>query len=96
MGAMPAKYPCHDASTAGLARAASLHHSADIPIEVAMKRSERNAWLRGRDGETNRGQQTIDMLIDEMGEQSFPASDPPAWGAVSSRLDQARRGAQAE
>jgi hypothetical protein len=35
----------------------------------------------------------IDRLIDEMGAQSFPASDPPAWGTVSSRLDQTRRDA---
>lgn len=42
--------------------------------------------------ETNRaGQQTFDSLIDEMGAESFPASDPPAWGVVSSRLDQAKR-----
>jgi hypothetical protein len=34
--------------------------------------------------------QTIDKLIDEMGAQSFPASDPPAWGIVSARLDQVR------
>ena len=36
-------------------------------------------------------QQTIEMLIDEMGAESFPASDPPAWGVVSSRLEQAVR-----
>jgi hypothetical protein len=38
-------------------------------------------------------QQLADCLIDEMGEQSFPASDPPAWGAVFSRLEQTRRDA---
>ena len=35
--------------------------------------------------------QMIDSLIDDMGAQSFPASDPPAWGAVSSRLEDANR-----
>jgi hypothetical protein len=39
-------------------------------------------------------QQMIEMLIDEIGRQSFPASDPPAWGAVSSRRDLARRGSR--
>ena len=31
--------------------------------------------------------QMIDSLIDDMGAQSFPASDPPAWGAVALRLE---------
>jgi hypothetical protein len=35
--------------------------------------------------------QTIEMLIDEIGAESFPASDPPAWGVVSSRLEQVVR-----
>ncbi len=35
--------------------------------------------------------QMIDCLIDDMGAQSFPASDPPAWGAVSSRLEETKR-----
>lgn len=34
--------------------------------------------------------QAIDSLIDDMGAQSFPASDPPAWGAVSSRLEETK------
>ena len=52
---------------------------------------------RGGDRDTNQAQkQTIDKLIDEMGAQSFPASDPPAWGAVSSQLDEAKRDAVAE
>jgi hypothetical protein len=40
------------------------------------------------------GEMAVDRLIDEMGAQSFPASDPPAWGTVSSRLDQANRDAE--
>jgi hypothetical protein len=55
-----------------------------------MKHAKRDPRLRGGDREANQArQQTIEMLIDEIGAQSFPASDPPAWGAVSSRLDQA-------
>jgi len=32
--------------------------------------------------------QGIDNLIDEMSAQSFPASDPPAYGSISLRLEQ--------
>ncbi len=53
-----------------------------------MKRDNRGK-PRGRaaeDAPGPTGQQTIEMLIDEIGAQSFPASDPPAWGTVTSRL----------
>jgi uncharacterized membrane protein len=33
--------------------------------------------------------EAIETLLDEIGAQSFPASDPPAWGVVSARLDEA-------
>jgi hypothetical protein len=33
--------------------------------------------------------QAVEILIDQITEQSFPASDPPAWGTVSSRFEQA-------
>jgi hypothetical protein len=54
-----------------------------------------NDWrLRGGHKETTEDRrQMIDLLIDELGEQSFPASDPPAWGSVSSRLEQAKQDA---
>jgi hypothetical protein len=34
-------------------------------------------------------QQSVESLIDDMAEQSFPASDPPSWGVASSRCEQA-------
>ena len=33
--------------------------------------------------------EAIEKLIDEIGAQSFPASDPPAWGVVSARVEAA-------
>ena len=33
--------------------------------------------------------EAIERLIDEIGAQSFPASDSPAWGVVSARLEEA-------
>ena len=58
--------------------------------------SEREPPPRGGSDTNAAGQQTIDGLIDEMGAQSFPASDPPAWESVSARLNQARPDAPAE
>ena len=33
--------------------------------------------------------QAVESFIDEILEQSFPASDAPAWGIASSRFDRA-------
>jgi hypothetical protein len=33
--------------------------------------------------------QSVEILIDDMAEQSFPASDAPSWGIASSRCEQA-------
>ena len=42
----------------------------------------------------NKDIEAVELLIDQMGEQSFPASDPPAWGVLRARLDLAREVAQ--
>jgi hypothetical protein len=47
----------------------------------------------GREAARRQRRQSIETLIDEIGEQSFPASDPPAWGSVASQLEQAKRDA---
>ena len=48
---------------------------------------------RGRDAALEARREAIETLIDEIGAQSFPASDPPVWGVVASRLEQAERDA---
>jgi hypothetical protein len=50
--------------------------------------SDRKRARRGGSETDPASQQTIEKLIDDMGAQSFPASDPPAWGSVSARVDQ--------
>jgi hypothetical protein len=35
-------------------------------------------------------EQMIERLVDEIGAQSFPASDPPAWGVIAARVKAAR------
>jgi len=40
--------------------------------------------------------QSVEILIDGMTEQSFPASDPPAWGIASARCEQAVSRAQTD
>ena len=47
----------------------------------------------GRDAARQARRQSIETLIDDMGAQSFPASDPPTWGTIATRLEQAKRDA---
>jgi hypothetical protein len=40
--------------------------------------------------------QSVEILIDDITEQSFPASDPPAWGTASSRCRQTVSGSETD
>lgn len=43
-----------------------------------------------RDAARHARRLNIERLIDETVAQSFPASDPPAWGVIGALLDQER------
>jgi hypothetical protein len=36
------------------------------------------------------GRSAVERLIDDIVDDSFPASDPPAWGVAASRLERSR------
>jgi hypothetical protein len=59
-----------------------------------MKRDKTGSRVRRANVEANQKRGAVEMLIDEIGSQSFPASDPPAWGVVSSRLEEASQSSQ--
>jgi hypothetical protein len=57
-----------------------------------MRSSKAELRVRGDKREPEKThRRSIEMLIDDIGAQSFPASDPPAWGVVSSRLEEESR-----
>jgi hypothetical protein len=57
-----------------------------------MKPDKAGARVRGGEMDAGQAQRlAIETLIDDIGAQSFPASDPPAWGVISARLQEASR-----
>jgi hypothetical protein len=63
---------------------------------MACTKAPQGSEADGRESARQARREAIEQLIDEMGSQSFPASDPPAWGALASRLVQAKRDAGLE
>lgn len=58
---------------------------------MSNEKQERPRESGGRETRQEASRRGVEMLIDEIVEDSFPASDPPAWGVAASRLERARR-----
>jgi hypothetical protein len=44
----------------------------------------------GAEPQLEPGRSAVEHLIDEIVDDTFPASDPPAWGVAASRLERLR------
>jgi hypothetical protein len=65
------------------------HEFNAFPVGDQHYSVQSSAPLHDRAAKSPGCRQAVEILIDEITEQSFPASDPPAWGIASSRLEQA-------
>jgi hypothetical protein len=58
---------------------------------MSVSKEQATQEIPERDSAREAFRRKVEMLIDEIGEQSFPASDPPTWGVAASRLERLER-----
>jgi len=57
--------------------------------------ADRTSRKSGGEAAPDTGRSAVEQLIDDIVDDSFPASDPPTWGVAASRLERSREAERA-